>query len=153
MAKLQCEMSFQALKDDRPFHCRCRTFDRTIKHKTVNTQYKKFNSPPFFFYCFIHILFFYRLNISRNHVFRGWQTDGSFQLFLWDSVKLPSCSRCMPLSALTQSTKTAPDPFVCFIYPDGSLQFTWDSGYPFLPLLIDSLCVCVSKSFSCSLEE
>lgn len=50
-----------------------------------------------------------------------------------------SCPRHMPLSAVTPSTKTALDPFVCFIYPDGSQRLTWDSIYPFLPLLIDPL--------------
>lgn len=45
----------------------------------------------------------------------------------------------MPLSAITQSTKIALDPFVCFIYPDCSQQLTWDNIYPCLQLLIDPL--------------
>lgn len=45
----------------------------------------------------------------------------------------------VPLSALTPSTKTAPDPFVGFIYSDCSQQLAWDSIYPSLPSLIDPL--------------
>lgn len=54
-----------------------------------------------------------------------------------DQFSPPLPPRGMPLSTVTQSTKTALDPFVCFIYSDCSQQLTWDSVYPHLPLLID----------------
>lgn len=63
------------------------------------------------------------------------------RLFLWGSTKITVfiSPRCSPLSAVTQSTQTVLDPFVCFIYSDCSQQLTWDGIYPCLPLLIDPL--------------
>lgn len=106
-------------------------------------RYKTLNSDTFIytFYCIIPLFIEkskkQKILISNQYNECWWQLMFSFFVEVQLRSQFSFSSRRMPLSAVTQSTKTALDPFVCFIYSDCSQQLTWDSIYPCLALLID----------------